>query len=272
MGNYYGGKDQYVYIGDADGSNPVCAGIITGGSHDIEGEIEEMRGVGSSKLYQQRPGLVKPSGSIDIDVQSKDILLKAVRGEHDILPEFSIDAGVYTEGKIHKNCKCSSLSITAAFKSKLTASFSWVGLHVDTGTPQAQSPSDKNVFMWYEGKIVGISDLIREISFKVDHDIDIEAPIREHTPESEKVREGDYLVEGDQKIEVNLKLFTPVGVDISANDLSEISSIQLIFTSGAETLTLTINNLLIKKDSMPLTLDKLVEFGADYTAKDFSIS
>ena len=79
-------------------------------------------------------------------------------------------------------------------------------------------------------------------------------------------------MEGDQKIEVNLKLFTPVGVDISANDLSELSSIQLIFTSGAETLTLTINNLLIKKDSMPLTLDKLVEFGADYTAKDFSIS
>lgn len=272
MGNYYGGKDVYVRIGNGDGSNPAVAGIVTGGTHSIESQNENIRGVGSAKVLQVRPGLIVPSGNIDFDLQERLLLAKAIRGTNDILPEFSIDAGVHTGGKLHKRCKCSELSLELAFKSKVSGSFSWTGLNVSAGTPAVQTPPSKNVFMWYEAVIADLSIIrIRSLSLRVSHDLDIEGCIREKA-EGELAREGDEVPEGDQTIECGIKIFKPTDIDITADDLAEIAEATITLVSGDEEIIINLIGLTPKKDEYPISMDKLINFGMDFDVRDWAVA
>lgn len=271
MTNYFGGKDVYVKIGDGEGGNLGVAGIITGGSHDIDLENEVIRGVGSAKVIQVRPGLIRPSGNIDFDLQNADLLLKAKRGANDVLPEFSIDAGTHTAGKVHKHCKCSDLSLDLAFKSKVSGSLSWLGLQAETGAHGSHTPDAGLVYMWYEAVIDGLTAIkVRSISLRISHELDIEGAIRDRGDDKE--REGDYVTEGDQTIEANIKLFKPLDVDITADALAEIASATITLSRGDDDIVITLTGITPKKDEHPLSLERLIEFGADFDVRDWDVT
>lgn len=261
------GIDQYVFIGDADGDDMASVGdIIEGGSADIESEAVELRGIGRPRPWELRAGLIVPTGSVDIFVKSADLLALAIRDDEEKLPEFSIDAGYATQGKKHIYAKCSSLSIAAAFKSALKASFGWTALKVLEGAPGVQEPDAAKTFMWYECNLASDFDIpVREVEFKVTHSIDVDGDLSEK--ETDEARFGTELVDKEEKIEVNVKLFEPIGLDIIADALNEIGGITITFTNDDGSLVVAASDLLMNKDTMPISPNDLVLFGVDFTGR-----
>ncbi len=265
----YSGNEQFVFIGEADGTKLVSVGnIINGGSVDIESAVEELRGIGKSLPWEQRPALVTPGGSIEMFIKDKTPLLLGLR-TNDKLSEFSVSAGASTEGKTHLYCKASSIGIDAEFKSPLKGKLEWKGMGVDEeASGQTQTILTNPTYMWYECKVSGIDLNVRAISIKVDNGLEVEGTLGEKT---ENIRLPEYIIETDQKIEVSIKAFGPL-VGIAADDLAEISEVILTCTSGQNSLVIKAQGLLAKKESMPIKANDVVVYGIDYSARGIVIT
>jgi len=269
------GKDQYCFIGAADGSTPVSCGIVKSGSREAEIENIEMHGIGSSDAQEQRPGLVVPSGSIDFFVRttSKTLLQKA-NLTADALPEFSIDCGTITAGKVHKYCKNSSVKVSAAFKGPFMGSFGWKGVQIAAGTPQAdQAPGAGITYMWHEGAISVIGQKVREFVFTGNSDPEPEGGIGVSPRTDAKQREADAIVEGERKATLEVKLFAPTSIDYVADALAELATVAITGTNGSDILTLTLTGLMITKEAMAMASGKgAILYTVPFNVRSFAIT
>lgn len=276
---YTTGLVQYFKNSTSVGGDLSASGIVTGGERTEETDILTVRTVGDWKPSQLREGMIKASGSVNLELQTAGLLLLANRiitpgiTTYGRLPEFDIECGDYGTSVIHKNCKIDSITLDLAKGDSAKASVNWKGLYWSAGAiGQSHVVSTNPVLMWFDGAIAGgtlTGAEILSVSINVNHNTDWQ-PLIDNTLTPQ--RRAKYVIEKAQDVTFNLKLLANETTDLSALAIANIPLITVTLNSGTTSILVSLINCKPQQHSMPISPVELVEYGVNYTAKDFLIA
>ena len=268
---YTSTNKQFIRFNTTQGASCTNYLIDTGGDRTEMSDNLIIRTIGNASPQEIADGMIKVSGSANVEVQDYTLLQLCKRNSTtDKLTEFDVEAGDYTRSKKHIYCKVDSVDFSCNAGEVLKSTVNWKGRTYDTGaTSVTHSPSSDAVLKWHHATITGLhSTEITSFSLSINNNVDWLPLVKAGSPDA---RAADYMKEGEESVTLNAKFTTPSGVDLAAASLSYISSVVITF-AGTNTVKFTLSNLKMKQEAIDLSPGEIEEFGIDYDMKSFAIA
>lgn len=265
--------------GTAGAGGWTSVGFMTGGSIDISEEVQLREGIGGQ--VQQRGGLINPEASLTIMVQSKTLLLKAIRASYPAgaLAPFSIEVGNSGSGGKGYGllgAVVNSLGVSVAVGDALSVDLGLTGMEYEEhGSAAVHALLSGDVMEWYnaDATIASTDYKARSISISLDNVDQREATLK--APGSGQLRKYDDFGIGVEKVTASYSLLAPFPF-APADALSSVAASAVFTNASGETgdaVTFTLANMVRASMSAPLEAgDSVWEFGLELIGKPESLT
>jgi hypothetical protein len=200
------------------------------------------------------------------------------------LSDFALRAGqLYNtqEYVTHQYCKFDSLNLEGNAGGEVIAAFDWKGLDRQasgSALPQNLPPSGNKVMEWYNTGISGLTtdrtgDVAQVISWnaRIENNTDW-VPLISPSLAPDHIRAATYIREGIQRVTFGMRLLVPTSQDIAADALGYISSMAFILNNGAQSVTLTLYNLMPGAQERPMRPEELEAHGMTFSVQTADLS
>lgn len=244
---------KYTRFDAANGASPLTAfGFnATGGGHSDAVDLGETATVGG--VYLLHGQVIEHTGSVDF-VPTTTTALPVYRKPTTGYPLSAMtpySVGTVDEHgvlAVYQGCKTRSLQLSIEANGILTASLDWQGLtKVDTGTPGSPAAPTGTVWRWYQSVVTigGASYRCQSLNATLATDIEGEFDLDGENLADHK-REYDRLTEYAERVSCEVSLRKPIPIATrgnTADDPLQNIAVSSVFTSGANSLTLSLAGL-----------------------------
>jgi len=236
----------------------TSAGFVSGGSVDVNENVQLREGIAGQ--VQQRGGLIDPTASISLMVQSKTLILKAFRASYPAgaLPPFTFEAGnsgVGGDGYQLLGAVINTMGVNASVGDPLTIDLGFTAMEYKQEDRPAHVLLTGDVLEWYSGDVtIGGADYkARSATVSLTNNDQREAVL--NAPASGvALRRYDEFGIGPEEVSASYELLAPIAF-APVDTLPALASV-ITFTKPSgdtgDAVTFTLSNLVRNSVGVPL--------------------
>jgi len=222
-------------------------GLVVGGSMPIASPDSRRLGIGAQAAWSA--GVILPAVAPEVLVTSatKPLIQYALRASYPAGALTAIMAHVGTDAHdwLLENALIRSLSLSGSPEDALRARFDIAALMVTKGTAGAEEPAVGTLLDWYHGAVtIGDNPYdCRSFDAVINNNVRVNANLDAKTPTEARFPGGFSL--GTEEVSLRVSLGTYLAYDILADDPARDVDVDIVYTDGVTTVTLTFTDLAV---------------------------